>query len=76
MNLLGHSAQEIQNHLYQAFLSGDAADISVRIGGSWNAEYKLHRLVLTQAVSSDSWQLTSLTKHLGILSVSLHIWLF
>lgn len=44
-----HTPQLLQNHLYEAFLSGETADISLRVSGSWNATYRLHRIVLTQA---------------------------
>jgi hypothetical protein len=42
--------QQLQSHFYDAFLSGETSDISLRVSGSWHAVYRLHRLVLTQAV--------------------------
>jgi hypothetical protein len=54
----GYTPQEIQSHLYDAFLSGDTADISLRIRGeAWDLEYRLHRIVLTQAVSTRQFQI-------------------
>ncbi|PFH54700.1 hypothetical protein AMATHDRAFT_185472 [Amanita thiersii Skay4041] len=45
----GPSAYDIQSHLYLAFLQGRTADVALRITGSWNAIYKLHRVVLIQS---------------------------
>ena len=42
--------QLLQSHLYEAFLSGTTYDVLLRVTGSWDAVYKLHRIVLTQAV--------------------------
>lgn len=42
--------QQLQSHLFDAFISGETADISVSVHGAWNATYSLHRIVLTQAV--------------------------
>jgi hypothetical protein len=50
----GHTPQQLQNHLYEAFLTGQTADVSLVVRGSWNAIYKLHRIVLTQAVCEHS----------------------
>ncbi|KAG9127367.1 hypothetical protein FRC07_014531 [Ceratobasidium sp. 392] len=44
-----HSPRHIQNHLYQMFLEGQTADVSVVIRGSWEALYKLHRVILIQS---------------------------
>lgn len=41
---------EIQSHLFDAFLSGRTADVSLRVRGSWEGLYRLHRVVLIQAV--------------------------
>lgn len=46
-----YSALELQKHLYASFLEGKTADVSLRIHGSWRATYRLHRVVLIQAVS-------------------------
>ena len=49
----GNTPREIQSHLYDAFLSGDTADISLWIrGDEWDLGYRFHRIVLTQAVST------------------------
>ncbi|KAG6837212.1 hypothetical protein H0H93_013080 [Arthromyces matolae] len=45
----GPSASDIQNHLYTSFLEGSTADVALRVHGSWNAIYKLHRVVLIQS---------------------------
>lgn len=53
----------IQKHLYASLLDGRTADVSLRVGGTWEAVYRLHRVILTQAVSSiyqlEVWQLTA-----------------
>ncbi|KAG8829710.1 hypothetical protein FRC18_009106 [Serendipita sp. 400] len=43
---------QLKDHLYRAFLSGETADVLLRVSGNWNAVYKLHRIVLTQAVGA------------------------
>lgn len=49
----GNTLQDIQSHLYNAFLSGDTADISLHIrGDGWDLVYRFHRIVLIQAVST------------------------
>lgn len=45
-----HSPRNIQNHLYQMFLEGQTADVAVVVRGSWEALYKLHRVILIQSV--------------------------
>lgn len=47
----GYSATDIQAHLYNSFLEGKTADVSLHVRGSWEAVYRLHRVVLIQAVS-------------------------
>jgi len=47
---LGPSAVDIQNHLYISFLQGSTADVALRVHGSWEGIYKLHRVVLIQSV--------------------------
>ncbi|KAG8744687.1 hypothetical protein FRC10_009601 [Ceratobasidium sp. 414] len=44
-----HSPRHIQNHLYQMFLAGQTADVSVVVRGSWEALYRLHRVILIQS---------------------------
>ncbi|KAG6869050.1 hypothetical protein C0993_004723 [Termitomyces sp. T159_Od127] len=46
---LGPSAVDIQNHLYTSFLEGSTADVALRVHGTWDAIYKLHRVVLIQS---------------------------
>ncbi|KAH9920275.1 uncharacterized protein B0H18DRAFT_607131 [Fomitopsis serialis] len=45
----GASPADLQNHLYQSFLTRKTADVALRIRGSWHAIYRLHRVVLIQA---------------------------
>ena len=42
---------DIQSHLYSSFLQGHTADVVLRVSGRWKALYRLHRVVLIQAVS-------------------------
>lgn len=46
-----HPPRNLQDHLYTSFLEGSTADVALHISGSWQAVYKLHRVVLIQAVS-------------------------
>lgn len=43
---------DLQDHLYQSFLLGRSADVSLDVYAlpRWSAQYRLHRVVLTQAV--------------------------
>lgn len=41
----------LQHHLYDSFLHRKTADVAIRVRGSWHAIYRLHRVVLIQAVS-------------------------
>lgn len=45
------SPVDLQAHLYASLLEGHTADVTLRIRGAWEAIYKLHRVVLIQAVS-------------------------
>ena len=71
-----HSPKNLQNHLYASFLEGNTADVALHISGSWQAVYKLHRVVLIQAVSSNRLiPITALNLHTlptGILPTSLY----
>ncbi|KAL5495695.1 hypothetical protein ACEPAI_1159 [Sanghuangporus weigelae] len=40
---------DIQSHLFSAFLSGRTADVALRVRGTWEGTYRLHRVVLIQA---------------------------
>jgi hypothetical protein len=42
---------DIQSHLYASLLEGRTADVALRVRGTWQAVYRLHRVVLIQAVS-------------------------
>lgn len=50
MSSPGPSSADIQTHIYNSFLEGKTADVALHVQGSWNAIYKLHRVVLIQAV--------------------------
>jgi hypothetical protein len=52
MSSLSPTAADIQSHLYSAFLEGKTSDIVLRVRGTWHAIYRLHRVVLIQAVCS------------------------
>lgn len=73
----GASPADLQNHLYQSFLSRKTADVALRIRGSWHAIYRLHRVVLIQAVRElySAYILSGidLLRCLGVLSVPLHV---
>lgn len=43
-------AFDLQAHLFSSLLQGHTADVSLVVRGSWEAVYKLHRVVLIQAV--------------------------
>ncbi|EJD04415.1 uncharacterized protein FOMMEDRAFT_167607 [Fomitiporia mediterranea MF3/22] len=43
------TADDIQSHLFSAFLSGRTADVTLRVRGTWEGVYRLHRVVLIQA---------------------------
>ncbi|KAF8973826.1 hypothetical protein BDZ97DRAFT_1912281 [Flammula alnicola] len=45
----GPSASDIQTHLYNSFLQASTYDVALRVNGTWNAIYKLHRVVLIQS---------------------------
>jgi hypothetical protein len=44
---------DLQSHLYMSFLEAKTTDVALRIRGSWAAIYRLHRVVLIQAVSRE-----------------------
>ncbi|KAF8912903.1 hypothetical protein CPB84DRAFT_1957315 [Gymnopilus junonius] len=51
MHSPGPSASDIQSHLYSSFLQASTYDVALRVSGTWDAIYKLHRVVLIQSVS-------------------------
>jgi hypothetical protein len=45
-----YSSDQIQAHLYESFIHGRTADVSLIVeGDAWHATYSLHRVVLIQA---------------------------
>ncbi|KAJ7151577.1 hypothetical protein C8R46DRAFT_1166468 [Mycena filopes] len=40
---------QVQRHLFNAFLYGRTPDVTLRVRASWQATYRLHRVVLIQA---------------------------
>lgn len=51
MHSPGPSASDIQSHLYASLLQASTYDVALRVSGTWDAIYKLHRVVLIQSVS-------------------------
>ncbi|KAF9569807.1 hypothetical protein CPC08DRAFT_756787 [Agrocybe pediades] len=49
MHLPGPTPSDIQSHLYSSFLQASTYDVALRVNGTWNAVYKLHRVVLIQS---------------------------
>ena len=45
------SPVDLQSHLYASLLEARTADVVLRVSGTWKAVYRLHRVVLIQAVS-------------------------
>ncbi|KAJ7642289.1 hypothetical protein B0H17DRAFT_1105061 [Mycena rosella] len=43
------SAADIQRHIYASLLHGRTPDTVLRVHASWNATYRLHRIILIQA---------------------------
>ena len=41
---------DIQSHLYTSLLEARTADVTLKVNGTWKAVYKLHRVVIIQAV--------------------------
>src|ERR1700691_4685510 len=67
---------DIQSHLYTSLLEARTADVALKVRGSWKAVYRLHRVVLIQAVSPTvlrSWNVHS-TLLAGLLPISIHVW--
>ncbi|KAJ7480109.1 hypothetical protein B0H11DRAFT_2026557 [Mycena galericulata] len=46
---MSRSADHIQRHLYASLLHARVPDVTLNVRASWNATYKLHRVVLIQA---------------------------
>ncbi|KAH7916472.1 hypothetical protein BJ138DRAFT_1169287 [Hygrophoropsis aurantiaca] len=49
MSSSGLSSVDLQHHLYNSLLEGKTADVILHVRGTWEAVYKLHRVVLIQA---------------------------
>jgi hypothetical protein len=75
--VLGVMASDLQAHLFASLLNGHTADVSLVVrGAAWEGVYRLHRVVLIQAVRSISlrgWSLLIIGDpgHIGFLPVAL-----
>ncbi|KAH7930602.1 hypothetical protein BV22DRAFT_1124870 [Leucogyrophana mollusca] len=49
MTSAGLSSVDLQHHIYNSLLQSKTADIALHVRGTWEAVYKLHRVVLIQA---------------------------
>ncbi|CAA7260014.1 unnamed protein product [Cyclocybe aegerita] len=49
MHSPGPSPSDIQSHLYTSFIQASTYDVAIRVSGTWNAVYRLHRVVLIQS---------------------------
>ncbi|KIJ68821.1 hypothetical protein HYDPIDRAFT_165507 [Hydnomerulius pinastri MD-312] len=49
MSPSGLSSVDLQQHIYNSLLESRTADIALRVRGTWEAVYKLHRVVLIQS---------------------------
>lgn len=57
------SADDIQRHLYASFLHGRTSDVTLHVRASWQATYKLHRVILIQAGFFSSLFLGGFAEH-------------
>jgi hypothetical protein len=75
--VLGVMASDLQAHLFASLLNGHTADVSLVVrGAAWEGVYRLHRVVLIQAVRSLSlrgWNFLIIGDpgHTGFLPVAL-----
>lgn len=70
------SPADLQTHLYASFLQRKTADVALRISGTWHAVYRLHRVILIQAVSKPyqaSLYISPLNFCAGLLPVAIHV---
>lgn len=51
MNPAALSSVDLQQHIYNSLLDSRTADVALHVRGTWEAIYKLHRVVLIQSVS-------------------------
>lgn len=49
MNTTAFSSVDLQQHIYNSLLESRTADVSLHVHGTWEAIYKLHRVVLIQS---------------------------
>lgn len=49
MNTAVFSSVDLQQHIYNSLLESRTADVSLHVHGTWEAIYKLHRVVLIQS---------------------------
>ncbi|KAG1757995.1 hypothetical protein EDB19DRAFT_1660158 [Suillus lakei] len=49
MNTAALSSVDLQQHIYNSLLESRTADVSLHVHGTWEAIYKLHRVVLIQS---------------------------
>jgi hypothetical protein len=50
MTPTGLSSVDLQQHIYNSLLESRTADVALHVRGTWEAVYKLHRVVLIQSV--------------------------
>lgn len=50
MNTAALSSFDLQQHIYNSLLESRTADVALHVRGTWEAIYKLHRVVLIQSV--------------------------
>lgn len=50
MNPATLSSADLQQHIYNSLLESRTADVALHVHGTWEAIYKLHRVVLIQSV--------------------------
>jgi hypothetical protein len=66
------SPLNVQSHLYASFLHASTYDVALRVSGTWNAIYKLHRVVLIQSVRALWLSIIHCLFHAGIFPFSLY----
>jgi len=50
MNTATLSSVDLQQHIYNSLLESRTADVALHVRGTWEAVYRLHRVVLIQSV--------------------------
>lgn len=70
------SSVDLQQHIYNSLLESRTADVSLHVYGTWEAIYKLHRVILIQSVRKAlvSRPPTKLLTRLlaGVLQLAIH----